>query len=119
MSMVGLLFYMIEAHHINNMDFMAGCRDKQFQLAIVDPQYGLGEDGRKTKGREGMVPQPNGTKIFYPARDYKHAGYDDAPPIRHTSMSYSGLVSHKLFGANSTCSSLKRVHLPAGSFGTK
>jgi len=33
---------MIELLHIDCMDYMATCKDKQFDLAIVDPQYGIG-----------------------------------------------------------------------------
>ena len=33
------------------MDALAKMQDNQFDLAIVDPPYGIGEDGRNTKGR--------------------------------------------------------------------
>lgn len=36
---------MIELLHINNMEYMATQPDNAFDLAIVDPQYGIGEDG--------------------------------------------------------------------------
>jgi len=29
------------------MDFLKGCKDNQFDLAIVDPPYGIGMDGGK------------------------------------------------------------------------
>ena len=32
---------MIELLNIDCMDYMATCKDKQFDLAIVDPPYGL------------------------------------------------------------------------------
>lgn len=32
---------MVDLLNIDCMDFMSGCRDKQFDLAIVDPPYGL------------------------------------------------------------------------------
>lgn len=38
------------------MDFIAGCKDKQFSLAIVDPPYGLGKrliGGGKKCGKKG------------------------------------------------------------------
>lgn len=34
---------MVELLHIDCMDFMATCKDKQFDLAIVDPDFGLDE----------------------------------------------------------------------------
>jgi site-specific DNA-methyltransferase (adenine-specific) len=33
------------------MDFMRGCNDGEFQLAIVDPPYGIGESGSTNKSR--------------------------------------------------------------------
>lgn len=36
------------------MDLMAQYPDKHFKLAIVDPPYGIGEDGGKFRGRKGQ-----------------------------------------------------------------
>lgn len=38
-------------HLIDNMEFMATCKDNQFDLAIADPPYGIGEDGKKNHSR--------------------------------------------------------------------
>lgn len=35
----------IELHNIDCLPFMKQCKDKQFDLAIVDPPYGIGMDG--------------------------------------------------------------------------
>lgn len=64
----------------DNMEYMKTIPDKFFELAIVDPPYGMGEDGRKTKGREGFVLQKNGSKRFLEAKNYKIGLYDDKPP---------------------------------------
>lgn len=40
-----------ELLNIDCMEYMKTCKDKQFDLAIVDPPYGIGEDGRKTQSR--------------------------------------------------------------------
>jgi site-specific DNA-methyltransferase (adenine-specific) len=65
------------------MDLMSRYPDKYFELAIVDPPYGIGEDGRKTKSRcAGYVKQKNGTKLPMRARDYKSAGWDKKPPTQ-------------------------------------
>lgn len=37
----------IELLHIDCMEYMAGLPDKAFDLAIVDPPYGIGRDGAK------------------------------------------------------------------------
>ena len=45
---------MIELLNIDCMEYMATCKDKQFDLAIVDPPYGIGKDGQKqTTGGHG------------------------------------------------------------------
>ena len=36
---------MIELHNVDCMEFLKGQPDKAFDLAIVDPPYGIGEDG--------------------------------------------------------------------------
>lgn len=33
-------------HLIDNMEFMKGIPDKYYELAIVDPPYGIGVDGK-------------------------------------------------------------------------
>jgi site-specific DNA-methyltransferase (adenine-specific) len=45
---------MINLHHVDCMEFMAGLPDKHYSLAIVDPPYGIGEDGGKFRGRKGQ-----------------------------------------------------------------
>ena len=35
----------IELHNVDCLPFMKQCKDKQFDLAIVDPPYGIGMDG--------------------------------------------------------------------------
>ena len=44
---------MIEMLNCDCMDFMARLPDKAFELAIVDPPYGIGEDGGVFRGRKG------------------------------------------------------------------
>lgn len=54
------------------MDYLPQFPDKYFELAIVDPPYGIGEDGSKTKtrgnqadfGNRGGVTQGNILKII-------------------------------------------------------
>lgn len=41
----------VELLHIDCMEYMKGLPDKAFDLAIVDPQYGIGEDGGKQRTR--------------------------------------------------------------------
>ena len=48
---------MIELLNIDCMEYMATCKDKQFDLAFVDPAYGIGEDGLKNHSR-GKCAKP-------------------------------------------------------------
>ena len=60
----------IELHNIDCMEYMKGLEDNAFELAIVDPPYGIGENGDKAASRNRFN---NG--------DYKSfAGGDIEPP---------------------------------------
>lgn len=60
-----------EAHNMDCMEAMAKMPDKAFELAIVDPPYGIGEDGSKNHSR---------TKLAV-AQNYKaYSSGDKTPP---------------------------------------
>jgi len=69
-----------------NMDCMSGMRqfpDKFFDLAIVDPPYGLGEQNLKKNRSRGCLTVAKSYHSF--------AGLDNAPPqLLITSKSCSG-----------------------------
>ena len=52
----------ITLYNADCMDIMKGFADKQFDLAIVDPPYGIGEDGLKNHSR-GKLAKP---KLYTP-----------------------------------------------------
>ena len=59
-------------HHADCMEIMATYPDNHFDLAVVDPPYGIGESGGKNKNRTGGR---------WKARDYKDfAGMDKEIP---------------------------------------
>ena len=53
---------LIRLIHGDCMEFMAGCNAEQFGLAMVDPPYGIGEDGLKNHSR-GKLTKP---KLYTP-----------------------------------------------------
>jgi site-specific DNA-methyltransferase (adenine-specific) len=55
----------------DNMELMARYPDKYFDLAIVDPPYGIGMDGGKKykRGKDGVCKQ----------KEYKPFGDEEAP----------------------------------------
>jgi site-specific DNA-methyltransferase (adenine-specific) len=61
---------MIELLNIDCMEFMSGCRDKQFDLAIVDPPYGIGnfipQTGKVAANNFNVVEWNN----YIPSADY-------------------------------------------------
>jgi len=62
---------MIELLNIDCMEYMKGLPDKAFDLSIVDPPYGIGENGDKNKSRGKLAV----------AKDYKaFAGGDVSAP---------------------------------------
>jgi site-specific DNA-methyltransferase (adenine-specific) len=60
----------IEFLNVDCMEYMAGCEDNAFDLAIVDPPYGIGEDGKKNHSRGKLAAS---TK-------YKDKDWDKEPP---------------------------------------
>jgi site-specific DNA-methyltransferase (adenine-specific) len=57
--------------HADCMEYMAGCSDKAFELAIVDPPYGIGEDGESNNSRGSKKAK---------ATEYKKKEWDKEPP---------------------------------------
>lgn len=80
----------IELLNMDCMTFMATLPDKAFDLAIVDPPYGIGKDGQiKTTGGNG------GRK----AHDFK--GWDNEPPPPEYFAELFRVSSHQIiWGAN-------------------
>lgn len=78
-----------------NMDCMDGMKefpDKYFDLAVIDPPYGIGENGSKNKSR-GKIAK---------AKDYKtFAGKDAAPPDNKFFKELFRISKNQIiFGAN-------------------
>jgi site-specific DNA-methyltransferase (adenine-specific) len=60
----------IELHNLDCLPFMKQCEDNQFDLAIVDPPYGIGENGQRNKtGDRPTVKWKNPTSQIYKAFD--------------------------------------------------
>jgi site-specific DNA-methyltransferase (adenine-specific) len=65
-----------------NEDCMEGMKrypDKHFDLAIVDPPYGRGEDGRKNRSHN--VKQKNGSMLYCKDGGYKKKHWDEIPGL--------------------------------------
>ena len=96
---------MIELLNIDCMAYMAGVPDKFFELAIVDPPYGIKQDGRNNHTRGGKKKfghkmGKNGS--FVPSKDYRNSSrYDDRCPDEIYFNELSRVSQNQIvFGAN-------------------
>ena len=64
-----------KVHLIDCVEFMRGLPDKAFDLAIVDPPYGIGEDGRK-----GVRTSPSRPNSYNREPKYKSKNWDNSAP---------------------------------------
>ena len=65
------------AYNMDCMEYMRALPDKAFDLAVVDPPYGIGEDGGKD--RNHYVTQKNGARLYVKDGGYKKTGFDHDP----------------------------------------
>ena len=63
---------MIKLHNIDNMEFMATVPDKHYDLAIVDPPYGIGMGGGKFGNSNVDFKQFAGEDTSIPDAQYFH-----------------------------------------------
>ena len=73
---------MIELLHTDCMNYMATLPDAAFDLAIVDPPYGRGEDGGTNRCHG--VKQKNGTVLRCMDGGYAKKDWDREPPPPRT-----------------------------------
>ena len=95
---------MIDLLHTDCMEYMATQPDNAFDLAIVDPNYGIKQDGRNNHTRTKLVI----------AKDYRsNSRYDDKPPaegyfselfrVSKNQIIWGGNHMAGLIGRNSPC----------------
>jgi site-specific DNA-methyltransferase (adenine-specific) len=83
---------MIELLNIDCMEYMASQPDNSFDLAIVDPPYGIGESGKTNKSRGKLAM----------AKDYKpfHGGDLESPTIDYIKELQRVSKNQIIWGAN-------------------
>lgn len=70
---------MNRVHLIDCMEFMRALPDKHYDLAIVDPPYGIGVDGEIVLSKEASK-RGNGTMATVMREKYKSKSWDSATP---------------------------------------
>ena len=83
---------MIDLRHVDCMEYLATCEDNAFELAIVDPPYGIGECGA-TNHTRGKLAKPKKYKPF--------AGGDKSAPSKEYFAELERVSRNQiLWGAN-------------------
>jgi site-specific DNA-methyltransferase (adenine-specific) len=91
----------ITLHNVDNIEFMRSCADKQFDLAIVDPPYGIGADEAQNKAAESRIKAAGKSKAGRGWKKYKDTEWDKNVP-RETYWQELFRVSNNqiVFGGN-------------------
>ena len=93
-----------ETYNMDCMEYMRQLPDKHFQLSIVDPPYGIGNDGSKNKsrGKQAVTARVSKSKALAKAKDYKgFAGGDvSAPPLEYFNELRRVSKNQIIWGAN-------------------
>jgi site-specific DNA-methyltransferase (adenine-specific) len=66
------------------MEFMKTCKDNQFDLAVVDPPYGIGEDGAKNHSRGKLAKAKIYTAKNWDRETPNHAYFDELLECQRT-----------------------------------
>jgi site-specific DNA-methyltransferase (adenine-specific) len=84
----------IKLLHIDCMEYMATLPDKAFDLAIVDPPYGIGIDGQKETVNKNRNPKQK-------RKSHEHKGWDNAIPANEYFRELERVSSNQIiWGAN-------------------
>jgi len=92
---------MITFHNEDNMDFMAAKPDNFYDLAIIDPPYGIGEaDGKNASRNKGFGKGNKSKKLAY-SKDYGKKKWDDKPADKAFFIELKRVSKNQIiFGAN-------------------
>lgn len=85
----------------DNMELMERYPNKYFDVAVIDPEYGIGESSKNHKSRNTAIVQKNGSKLKTKDSNYTKKHWDNKPPsddffneIKRVS------INQVIFGAN-------------------
>lgn len=81
------------------MEYMDTLPDKHFDLAIVDPPYGIGAD--KPSKKPCIVKQKNGSLLHIKTNEYTHKDWDSSIPEKEYFKELMRVSKHQIvFGVN-------------------
>lgn len=91
----------IKLFKMDNIQLMDGCQDNEFNMGLVDPEYGIGESSKNHNSRNTPVKQKNGTIIKIDNPNYTKKDWDDStPPYWYFRELFRVTQHHMIFGAN-------------------
>ena len=88
----------IELHNCDCLPFMKQCSDKQFDLAIVDPPYGIGKDKKFIK--KCMTKQKNGKRLFTKCNNFSIKEWDEIPSQEYFTELFRISKNQIIWGGN-------------------
>ena len=84
----------------DNMELMGRYEDNHFDLAIVDPPYGIGESSKNRNGRVKNIDKRNG-RVSYVITNNEIKNWDDKPPEVNYFKELQRISKNQIiFGAN-------------------
>jgi site-specific DNA-methyltransferase (adenine-specific) len=86
---------MIELHNMDCMEYLATCQDNAFELAIVDPPYGIGEGGQRNRTGDRPTakwknPKSQIYKIFDDSKIPKQEYFDEIKRVSNNQIVWGG-----------------------------
>jgi len=86
---------MIKLHNIDCMEYLAACDDNAFELAIVDPPYGIGEVGQRNKTGDRPTakwknPKSQIYKFFDDSKIPKQEYFDEVKRVSNNQIVWGG-----------------------------
>ena len=85
-----------EVYNTDCLEFMKALPDKAFQLAIADPPYGIGEDGKSNHSRNNMAKATLYTPKEWDAKAMPQEWYDELRRISRNQIIWGAnhFISH-------------------------
>lgn len=97
----------------DNMELMARYPDGYFDLAIVDPPYGIGESSKNRNGRVKIVDKRNG-RVSYVITNNEIKNWDNEPPDKNYFIELQRVSKNQIiWGANHFIELIPNANTPS------
>lgn len=94
----------IQLHNCDCLEFMANVPDKHFDLAICDPPYGIGEDGKKNHSRGNKTNSKKYTPKEWDSKPPKKEYFEELKRVSKNQIIWgANHFVEKIPNANTSC----------------